>query len=266
MVRVSVRRPLSDGIYVQGEEIMRAAGATAKPVALLAGIGSLRGAHNAQNAACATAAALALGLEPRAIQQGLWSFPGLAHRMEEIGRKGASCSSTTRRRPMRTRRRRRWPASSNIFWIAGGKPKTGGITPLAEFFPRIAKAYLIGEAAEEFAATLAGKVRAACVAGTLERAVAAAARDAEASGLAAPVVLLSPACASFDSIRTSRCAATGSASWSAPIRAYRRGEPRRKRAPVVLTSRHSAVLFSSAEFSGRAAADTRGARCGGSRM
>jgi UDP-N-acetylmuramoylalanine--D-glutamate ligase len=197
VVRVSVRRPLSDGIYVQGEEIMRAAGATAKPVALLGGIGSLRGVHNAQNAACATAAALALGLEPKAIQQGLWSFPGLAHRMEEIGRKGGVLFVNDSKATNADAAARALACFENIFWIAGGKPKTGGVTSLAEFFPRIRKAYLIGEAAQDFSDTLAGKVE-HVVAGTLDRAVAAAARDAEASGLKAPVVLLSPACASFD--------------------------------------------------------------------
>jgi UDP-N-acetylmuramoylalanine--D-glutamate ligase len=197
VVRISVRRPLSDGIYVQGEEIMRAAGASAKPVALLGGIGSLRGVHNAQNAACATATALALGLEPKAIQQGLWSFPGLAHRMEEIGRKGGVLFVNDSKATNADAAARALACFENIFWIAGGKPKTGGITSLAEFFPRIRKAYLIGEAAQDFAATLAGKAEHAVV-GTLDRAVAEAARDAEASGLKAPVVLLSPACASFD--------------------------------------------------------------------
>jgi len=197
VVRVSVRRPLSDGLYVQGEEIVRAAGATAKPVALLGGIGSLRGLHNAQNAACATAAALALGLEPKAIQQGLWSFPGLAHRMEEIGRKGAVLFVNDSKATNADAAARALACFENIFWIAGGKPKTGGITSLAEFFPRIRKAYLIGEAAQDFAETLAGKVEHAVV-GTLDRAVAEAARDAEASGVKTPVVLLSPACASFD--------------------------------------------------------------------
>jgi UDP-N-acetylmuramoylalanine--D-glutamate ligase len=89
---------------------------------------------------------------------------------------------------------------SDIFWIAGGKPKTGGIESLAGFFPRIRKAYLIGEAAPAFAATLAGQVPFA-VAGSLERAVALAAQDAEAATEMAPVVLLSPACASFDQFR-----------------------------------------------------------------
>jgi len=89
---------------------------------------------------------------------------------------------------------------SDIFWIAGGKPKTGGLSSLAGFFARIRKAYLIGEAAAPFAAELEGQAP-HVVAGTLERAVALAARDAAASDVAEPVVLLSPACASFDKYR-----------------------------------------------------------------
>ena len=87
-----------------------------------------------------------------------------------------------------------------MFWIAGGKPKTGGIEGLRSFFPHIRKAYLIGEAADAFAATLGNEVPHE-IAGTLDKAVAAAARDAEASSAAEPVVLLSPACASFDQYR-----------------------------------------------------------------
>jgi UDP-N-acetylmuramoylalanine--D-glutamate ligase len=85
----------------------------------------------------------------------------------------------------------------DIFWIAGGKPKTGGIVSLAEFFPRMRKAYLIGEAAADFAKTLEGKVPYE-INGIMSAAVEAAARDAATSGLEEPVVLLSPACASFD--------------------------------------------------------------------
>src|SRR6185437_4770602 len=86
--RVSVRSALRDGYYAEGSRIMRAQDGKAAPVADLAGIGTLRGAHNAQNAACAIAACLALGLEPAAIQKGLASFPGLAHRMQPIGCQG----------------------------------------------------------------------------------------------------------------------------------------------------------------------------------
>ena len=97
---------------------------------------------------------------------------------------------------------------SDIFWIAGGKPKLGGIAGLSEFFPRIRKAYLIGEAAQEFAATLGASVPHE-ISQTLDVAVAHAARDAEASALADPVVLLSPACASFDQYRNFEIRGTG---------------------------------------------------------
>ncbi|MFZ2066638.1 MAG: UDP-N-acetylmuramoyl-L-alanine--D-glutamate ligase, partial [Xanthobacteraceae bacterium] len=88
LVRVSVRRELPDGMYAAGAHIIRAKDGSNAAIADLSGIGSLRGVHNAQNAACAVAAALALGLDPATIQAGLRSFPGLAHRMEQVGRLG----------------------------------------------------------------------------------------------------------------------------------------------------------------------------------
>ena len=174
--------------------------ATRTPIAEIGGIGSLRGQHNAQNAACASAAALALGLSPAAIQAGLRSFPGLAHRMEEVGRRGSVLFVNDSKATNADFAAQALVCFDDIFWIAGGKPKTGGIESLREFFPRIRKAYLIGEAAEEFAATLGGAVPHE-ITGTLDQAVAAAARDAEMSTAREPVVLLSPACASFDQYR-----------------------------------------------------------------
>jgi UDP-N-acetylmuramoylalanine--D-glutamate ligase len=169
-------------------------------IAELGGIGSLRGLHNAQNAACAAAAALALGLEPAAIQAGLRSFPGLPHRMEEVGRRDAVLFVNDSKATNADSAAQALACFHDIFWIAGGKPKTGGIESLRTFFPRIRKAYLIGEAAEEFAATLAADVPHQ-ITGTLDKALAAAARDAGASAASEPVVLLSPACASFDQYR-----------------------------------------------------------------
>ncbi|MFY9838193.1 MAG: cyanophycin synthetase, partial [Xanthobacteraceae bacterium] len=158
------------------------------------------GLHNAQNAACATAAALALGLSPEAIQAGLRSFPGLAHRMEEVGRRGDVLFVNDSKATNADSAAQALVCFDDIFWIAGGKPKIGGIESLRSFFPRIRKAYLIGEAAEQFAAMLGAEVPHE-ITGTLETAVAAAARDAAASSAAKPVVLLSPACASFDQYR-----------------------------------------------------------------
>ena len=200
VVRVSVRQPLSYGIYVAHETIVSASGGTRDEIARIGGIGSLRGLHNAQNAACAAAAALALGVKAAQIQSGLRSFPGLAHRMEQVGRqhnvlfindsKGTNADATARA----------LSSLDDIFWIAGGKPKSGGITSLTDYFPRVRKAYLIGEAAAEFARTLSDKVP-HVISETLERAVEEATTDARASGLREPVVLLSPACASFDQFR-----------------------------------------------------------------
>ena len=198
--RVSVRRPLSDGFYIEADQVMQAAGGTARAVVQIGGIGSLRGLHNAQNASCATAAGLALGLSPAAIQQGLVSFPGLAHRMEQVARRGNVLFVNDSKATNADAAARALASFSDIFWIAGGKAKAGGITSLDGYFPRIRKAYLIGESAGEFAGTLQGKVP-FLVAGTLDRAVELAARDAAASGLKEPVVLLSPACASYDQYR-----------------------------------------------------------------
>ena len=197
VVRVSTTGPLRDGYFAEGTRIIRAEGGKAHAAAQLAGIGSLRGLHNAQNAACAIAACAAIGIDLLAIQKGLVSFPGLAHRMQQVGRKGRVLYVNDSKATNADSAAKALGSFHDIFWIAGGKPKTGGIASLAEFFPRIRKAYLIGEAAAEFARTLDGQV--ACeISEVMSAAVEHATRDAEASGLSEPVVLLSPACASFD--------------------------------------------------------------------
>jgi UDP-N-acetylmuramoylalanine--D-glutamate ligase len=196
VVRVSVKRPLADGIYLDHDTIVQASGGARTDIARIGGIGSLRGLHNAQNAACASACTLALGVGQDVLQKGLRSFPGLAHRMEQIGRKGNVLFINDSKGTNADAAARALSSFDDIFWIAGGKPKTGGIESLREFFPRIRKAYLIGEAAEEFGRTLGDVPH--VISKTLDQAIPDAARDAEASGLAGPVVLLSPACASFD--------------------------------------------------------------------
>src|SRR4029079_11461716 len=168
-----------------------------REIARLGGIGSLRGLHNEQNAACAAACTLAMGISTDTLQDGLRSFPGLAHRMEQVGRRGHVLFVNDSKGTNADAAAHALSSFPDIFWIAGGKPKLGGITGLTEYFPRIRKAYLIGEAAEEFARTLGDSVPHE-ISKTLEVAVTNAARDAEGSGLSDAVVLLSPACASFD--------------------------------------------------------------------
>ena len=184
VVRISVKNPLPDGVYVERETIWRASGGARSEIARIGGIGSLRGLHNAQNAACASACALALGISTETLQAGLRSFPGLAHRMEQVGRRGNVLFVNDSK-------------GTNADAAAHALSSFAGLT---EYFPRIRKAYLIGEAAQEFAGTLGDSVPHE-ISETLEVAVANAARDAEASGLSDPIVLLSPACASFDQYR-----------------------------------------------------------------
>ena len=199
VIRISTRELPAQG-YVAGDtHVYRVAGADAEEVVDLAGIGSLRGAHNAQNAMAAIAACTALGLSDEEIENGLRSFPGLAHRMEEVGRKDNVLFVNDSKATNADSAAKALGSFDNIYWIAGGKPKEGGIAALTGFFPRIRKAYLIGEAAEDFAQTLGGKVPFEIVE-TLERAVPQAAEDAAQAGGEA-VVLLSPACASFDQFR-----------------------------------------------------------------
>ena len=163
----------------------------------LAGIGSLRGAHNWQNAAFAYALARSQGLSAEVIAQGLKTFAGLGHRMEQVARRGRVLFVNDSKATNADAAGKALASFTDIFWIIGGRPKEGGLVGLEPFFPRIARAYLIGEAAEAFARQLGGAVdNVQC--GTLDKAVAAAAADASGSQAAEPVVLLSPACASYD--------------------------------------------------------------------
>ncbi len=159
------------------------------------GARSLPGRHNAQNAAFAYAAARALGVSHTAAVQGLMTFPGLAHRMETVGHLGSIRFVNDSKATNADAARQALMSYPTSFWIAGGRAKDGGIAELADLFPRVTRAYLIGEAAPDFAVSLGDTPHTIC--GTMEAAVQAAAADATAAG-GEQVVLLSPACASFD--------------------------------------------------------------------
>ncbi|GLK70401.1 UDP-N-acetylmuramoyl-L-alanine--D-glutamate ligase [Ancylobacter dichloromethanicus] len=211
VARISVRQKLEDGVFLDGADLVESERGRRKFTFSINGIGSLRGAHNAQNAAAAYAAARALGLAPEVIAAGMASFPGLAHRMEQVRTIGNVLFVNDSKATNADAAERALTSFDDIFWIAGGRPKEGGIEPLRPCFPRIRKAYLIGVAADEFAATLGEDVPFE-ICGTLDVAVARAAEDAasaaaisklqtESNKLPDAVVLLSPACASFDQYR-----------------------------------------------------------------
>ena len=158
----------------------------------LRGLANLAGAHNHQNACAAYAVARSLGLGPRQIEAALATYPGLPHRSRLVGEWGGVRVVNDSKATNADAAAHALGSFERVRWIAGGRAKAGGIEPLRPLFPRIAKAYLIGEAAGGFAATL-GEVP-HVVSGTLESAVAAALAEAEPG----ETVLLAPACASFD--------------------------------------------------------------------
>ena len=153
----------------------------------------LKGLHNWQNACLAYGAARALGVPIEAIMTAMQTFPGLTHRMQQVAVVNGVPYVNDSKATNADASAKALASFDNIYWIAGGIAKEGGITQLSTYFPKIRKVLLIGHAADDFAKTLNGKVE-YVMSGTLDRAVLDAAREAKDDG----VVLLSPACSSFD--------------------------------------------------------------------
>ena len=157
---------------------------------------ALPGVHNLQNAMAATAMARFLGVADDVIAAGLRTYPGLPHRQQRIvtidGVTFINDSKATNAEASEVA----LVCYDRVIWIAGGMAKEGGIEPLVPLFPRIARALLIGRDAADFAVTLTRHGVPFDIVGTLEAAVPAA--FAAATSENAPIVLLSPACASWD--------------------------------------------------------------------
>jgi len=191
------RTKIEDGIVLDGSKLVRRVQGRSLTIADLTGIPSLRGAHNGQNAAAAVAALGAHGFSHDIVAKGLSTFPGLPHRLEELGRRGKVLFINDSKATNADAAEKALLSLENIYWILGGRAKEGGIEPLKPLFSKVTKAYLIGEASELFAKTIGDAIPYEFC-GTLDQAVDRATRDAEQSSSATPIVLLSPACASFD--------------------------------------------------------------------
>ncbi|HQN52417.1 MAG TPA: UDP-N-acetylmuramoyl-L-alanine--D-glutamate ligase, partial [Phenylobacterium sp.] len=196
IVPISASKAMGRGVYALQGLLYDATAERATEVADLLRARSLPGRHNWQNAAAAYAAVRGLGISAEEAAEGLMSFPGLAHRMETVGQVGRVRFVNDSKATNADAARQAMSSYPKFYWIAGGQPKAGGIDSLADLFPRIEKAYLIGEASEAFAGVLEGKA-AVDLSGDIATATARAYADATAKGQDA-VVLLSPACASFD--------------------------------------------------------------------
>jgi UDP-N-acetylmuramoylalanine--D-glutamate ligase len=192
MVPISGIVPQPGGIWAEGRVLRDDAGV----IMDLRDASALPGSHNAQNAAAAAAACRALGLTNSEIAAGIASFDGLPHRLERVAETHGVAFVNDSKATNADSAARALASYDRVVWIAGGEAKEGGIESLAPYFPRIARAFLIGRDAPVLARTLAAHGVPHEVVGTLDAAVPAAA--AAAFGGAAPVVLLSPACASWD--------------------------------------------------------------------
>jgi UDP-N-acetylmuramoylalanine--D-glutamate ligase len=195
-VPVSASKAIGRGVYALQGMLYDATGDRAVQVADLNRARSLPGRHNWQNAAAAYAAVRGLGAPASEIAEGLLSFPGLAHRMETVAHFRGVRFVNDSKATNSDAARQALSSYPKVYWIAGGRAKDGGIDSLADLFPRIKRAYLIGEAAGEFAGALEGQAP-YMDCRDLRSAVAQAFADAQASGEGG-IVLLSPACASFD--------------------------------------------------------------------
>jgi len=198
IIAISLVNPLKQGVFVDKEGTLYDKIDPRDPALIrINDIINLTGRHNWQNAAFAYTACRAYGVAPRDIEKGLRSFPGLRHRLQIVstihGVRFINDSKATNADATANA----LAPFSNVYWIVGGRAKEGGINPLTKYFDSVHHAFLIGESENAFAQTLEGKV-AYTRCGTMAAAFDAATKMAFAERKQNAVVLLSPACASFD--------------------------------------------------------------------
>lgn len=202
--RVGIGHNVTDGVYVTDGALYDALnGGEAQKIADLS-VASLPGAHNQQNAASAYAACRLLGMAPDDIVTGMKNFPGLAHRQYPVRTINGIPYINDSKATNADATARALACYKSIYWIAGGIAKDGGLDGLEPYMDRIKAAFLIGAAADDFAAWLRNYNVETHIAETLERAVHLAhqaAQESRGEPGGAGTVLLSPACASFDQFR-----------------------------------------------------------------
>ena len=195
-VPISGDRAVSGGVYAVNGQLIDDLDDAAETVLDLNTVATLTGIHNHQNAAAAYAAVRSLGLTRTQAVEAIATFPGLAHRQELVAVIDGISYVNDSKATNAEAAARALTSYADIYWIAGGVAKDGGIDSLKEELSSVRHAFLIGDAAEAFAASLENRV-ANSRSGDLETAVRQARDMALSNGLGG-VVLLSPACASFD--------------------------------------------------------------------
>ena len=198
---IATQEKAAGGVYAEKGVLIDDLDGEGRTVAQLAAFKTLPGRHNAQNIAAAYAACRLSGLEAAEIVEAAESFSGLSHRQFRVrvinGVAYINDSKATNADSAATA----LATFDKIYWIAGGRPKEGGLDGLENHAGRIRKAYLIGEAEADFARWCDRQGIEYLRCGTLPAALAAAHEDAQSQRGqpgGAGTVLLSPACASWD--------------------------------------------------------------------
>ena len=197
IIPVSGESEVVGGVYVLDRILIDDSDGKKVPVCDLSEIPSLAGTHNAQNAAASYAACKAVGIEPRVIMACLRSYPGLAHRQEVFEVVDGIIFINDSKATNSEAAARALACYENIFWIVGGRPKKSGLDECEQYFSHVQQAYLIGEASLGLSQLLNGKIK-FTISGDIKSAILQAISDIAERKVSQPVVLLSPACASFD--------------------------------------------------------------------
>jgi UDP-N-acetylmuramoylalanine--D-glutamate ligase len=194
---ISSTHPVPGGVYVQDAWLIDDRDGRARAVLDLRAIATLPGVHNGQNAAAAFAAACAAGVDVDAVAAGMRTFPGLAHRQELVATRTGVTFINDSKATNADAALRALTSHRDIYWIAGGRAKDGGLSGTESGWANVRRAFLIGECAESFRSALVEHMPAE-ICGDLDTAVRAAFKRARDDGAGAPIVLFAPAAASFD--------------------------------------------------------------------
>ncbi|MEO1013813.1 MAG: UDP-N-acetylmuramoyl-L-alanine--D-glutamate ligase [Pseudomonadota bacterium] len=201
---ISSKGALGRGVFALNGKLYYRLGEKTGEAGDISGVATLAGGHNQQNAAAALAVAIDMGVAPAVAIRSMERFKGLPHRSEIIARQDGVLFVNDSKATNAAAAAQSLSAYDEVFWIAGGRAKEGGLAALRQEMPRVRAAYLIGEAGSAIEEELGGYVR--CVqCGGLDRAVATAINDAFAAPAPAAdvkrAVLLAPGCASHDQFR-----------------------------------------------------------------
>ncbi|HOO50531.1 MAG TPA: UDP-N-acetylmuramoyl-L-alanine--D-glutamate ligase [Alphaproteobacteria bacterium] len=208
IIPVSTKKKLDQGCFVEDGILYEVRDDQALQVADLRELPTLKGQHNHENVACVYALLRQLyGIDPHHLIAAMKTFGGLPHRQYPVRTINGVTYINDSKATNAEAAGKALASYRRIYWIIGGQAKEGGLNGLEEFMPRIEKAYLIGEASELFGAWLKERNVSHEYCETLDNAVKASHLDAQA-GIGQPgtsgagVVLLSPACASWDQFQS----------------------------------------------------------------